>query len=103
MDYLPIGSVVELKQRKKNQQLMIIGHFPLKRKGEELGYYDYSACLYPQGLKGNITFFFNAEDVDKVIYPGLVEDKETEDYDKQLTEIIGKAEYPKLKVEIEDE
>lgn len=42
--YLPIGSVVQLKNG--NRKIMIINRFPLFRRENEIGYFDYSACLY---------------------------------------------------------
>lgn len=42
--YLPIGSVVQLKNG--NRKIMIINRFPLFRRENEVGYFDYSACLY---------------------------------------------------------
>ena len=44
-DILPIGSVVQLKNGEV--KLMIINGFPLFNKEGTIGYFDYSACIFP--------------------------------------------------------
>ena len=46
-DILPIGSVVQLKNGEV--KLMIINRFPLFNKEGTIGYFDYSACIFPIG------------------------------------------------------
>jgi len=48
MKLYPIGTIIVLKN--DPQELMITSRFPLyKNQANELGYFDYGACLYPQG------------------------------------------------------
>ena len=60
--FLPIGSVVMLKQATK--RVMIIGY---KVSNDGINIYDYSACLYPEGLLSQENILcFNHEDIDKI-------------------------------------
>ena len=76
MNYLPIGSVVTLKN--SYERLIIIG---VNQKSKENGEkYDYAACLYPYGyLDGNELFLFNNEKIKKVHFKGFFDD-EMKDY-----------------------
>lgn len=38
--------------------------------------YDYSGCLYPQGLDPNNVFYFNEENIDKVLFEGYKDEEE---------------------------
>ena len=74
--YLSIGTVVILRGAK--HPLMIIGFCSgTVDKKDEI--FDYFGCLYPVGVFSEKSyFFFNHEDIDKVIYLGYTnqEDKE---------------------------
>ncbi|MBO5373341.1 MAG: DUF4176 domain-containing protein [Lachnospiraceae bacterium] len=64
--YLPIGSVVLLKNGKK--RVMIYGR--KVRTGEEV--YDYLGCLYPEGiLNSNDVIVFNQEQIQMVYFIGF--------------------------------
>ena len=66
--YLPIGSVVILKEGTK--KIMIYGR---RQKSTESGIeYDYVACLYPEGnISQKYTFLFNEENIENVIFRGF--------------------------------
>ena len=66
--YLPIGSVVLLKDAKK--RLMIYGRKKyVKSEGKE---YDYLGCLYPQGVLDNKeVVLFNQEDIQMIYFIGF--------------------------------
>lgn len=74
---LPIGSIIYLKEG--TSKVMILNRGPLF-EGERLGakgvVYDYSGCLYPQGLNPNNVFYFNEENIDKVVFEGYKDDEE---------------------------
>lgn len=74
--YLPIGSVVRLKNRDKD--IMITGYYSVEYSND-LEIYDYSGCIYPEGLmikSGNCSF--NERDISKILFKGY----ETEEYRK---------------------
>jgi len=77
---LPIGSVVHVKGANKN--MMIIGIVVTNNDVE----YDYFAVLHPEGYVDNkLTFLFNHEDIDKVLYVGYI-NSELQLLIKQLVE-----------------
>ena len=86
--YLPIGSVVMLKEAKK--AVMIIGYLPIPNE-DQTKIYDYSASLYPEGLiSSNQNLVFNKEDIDKILFKGYVDDSEKE--------LVGKMDELKAQV-----
>ena len=94
---LPLGSVIQLKDGE--QKLMIICRLPLFNQGGTIGYFDYSACLYPLGQSSQNMFFFNAEDIDQVFFTGYKDEYEME-YQKAVDEIIGTIDYPRLQLSL---
>lgn len=85
--FLPIGSVVLLKEGKK--ELMITSYCIIPggevydkngkvdvQKGQM---FDYGACLYPEGMiKSDQMYAFNHEQIDKICFKGYVTDKQKE-------------------------
>lgn len=90
---LPLGSVVLLNGGQ--HRLMITSRFPLTEKNGILGYYEYGACLYPEGQSNQSTFFFNEEDILEVAAEGF-SDWEEEQLQKLYEEKIPKIEYPRF-------
>jgi len=71
--YLPIGSIVLLKNGKK--KVMIYGRRQ-KRVTDEHEY-DYIACLYPEGnISEDYMYLFNHEDIETVVYRGYSDAEE---------------------------
>lgn len=86
--YLPIGSVVRLSNGKKN--VMIIGFCPLANTNGQV-MYDYSGCLYPEGVfSSEYNLLFNHEQIEKVEYIGFVSPEETAFKEKLNTAIAEK-------------
>ena len=85
--YLPIGTVVMLKGGTK--RLMIIG-FCAKPIGEETKQYDYTGCLYPEGIisTDNVALF-NHDQIEK-IYNVAYTDQEEQEFKKLLKEAVSK-------------
>lgn len=74
--YLPIGTVVMLKGGSK--RAMIIG-FCAYEDNEKSKLFDYSGCLYPEGLiASNQTLLFNHDQIEKIYYIGFVDPEEKE-------------------------
>ena len=69
-EYLPIGSVILLKNAEK--RLMICGIMQVNK--EDNKEYDYTGCLYPEGiLDSQSGFMFDAENIVKVDFIGFVD------------------------------
>ena len=83
--YLPLGSIVRL--RNGDTKLMIVSRFPIFENGGEVGYFEYSSCVYPTGIDGSQFYFFNAEDI--------AEEEAQKIFDKERKNIA----YPQFKVE----
>ena len=56
-EWLPIGSVVKVRGYKRS--FMVLGRAVLNDSDSR--YYDYCACLYPDGYMGGTLFFFNQD------------------------------------------
>ena len=63
-----IGTIVTLKD--SAQEIMIIGRYPLTELNGEAGYFDYLGCLYPTGVYSNGLYYFNASDIDEIVFEG---------------------------------
>lgn len=71
--YLPIGSVVLLNGAEK--RLMICGRLQTDVSTDKQ--YDYSACLYPEGLiDSKELYMFNNEDINNVYFIGFQDEEE---------------------------
>lgn len=85
--YLPVGTVVLLKNGKK--RVMITG-FCVTPQGKDDAY-DYSGCLYPEGfLSSNQNCLFNHNQIDKVFHMGLIDEEEIK-FKEQLKSLINMA------------
>ena len=87
--YLPIGTVVLLKDAKK--RVMITG---FAAKGKETGdkMFDYMGCLYPEGvISSEQNLLFDHDQIDKIFYMGYV-DNEWKETENQLKDIVSKME-----------
>lgn len=79
-EYLPIGTVVLLKNGKK--KIMIYGRKQLNDKNE---LFDYVACLYPEGnINDDFNFLFNHEDIEEVVATGFSNEEDKEFVKKVL-------------------
>lgn len=66
--FLPIGSVVLLKDSQK--RIMIVGVKQKQADSDKV--WDYSACLYPEGiLEPNKLFLFDSEQIERLYFIGL--------------------------------
>jgi hypothetical protein len=68
--YLPIGTVVLLKNATK--PVMITGYLPISSDPLNTTMYDYSSCMFPEGiLSSDQNTAFNHEQIDRIMYMGL--------------------------------
>lgn len=103
--YLPIGTVVLLKNGKKKIMITCYGVMPkgdiMKDGEQESGkgkMFDYGGCTYPEGLiDSDNLIIFNHDKIEKICYKGY----ETEEY-KNFNEVIKKA-LPELEKQLKEE
>lgn len=87
--YLPIGTVVMLKNGKK--RVMITG-FCSVDKADKKKIYDYNGCMYPEGMiDSNQICLFNHEQIEKIYHIGL-RDNEEKEFKEKLNSILTKIE-----------
>ena len=81
--YLPIGSVVLLKE--SNKRVMIVG---LRQKQIDANkVWDYSACLFPEGiLDPDKLYLFDSEQIERLFFIGL-QDEESMAFLKKVSAI----------------
>lgn len=66
--FLPIGSVVLLKESQK--RIMIVGVKQKQSDSDKV--WDYSACLFPEGiLNPDKLFLFDTEQIERLYFVGL--------------------------------
>lgn len=84
---LPIGSIVYLHEG--TTKLMIVNRGPILPSDDgERVVYDYTGCMYPEGLDANNVFYFNHDNIDKVVFEGFKDEEEDrfqEIYDDWMT------------------
>ena len=84
--FLPAGTVVMLKGGTK--RVMIMGFCPIETNKKEM--YDYSGCLYPEGLLSSDQIcLFNHDQIEKIYHLGLEEDEEEKEFKKQLNILVA--------------
>ena len=88
--FLPIGTVLMLKDSDK--RLMIIGFLPIVNVDNKEITYDYSGCMFPEGvIDSNKSYVFNHEQIDKIYSYGLV-DGEQKAFMEYLVENVNNDE-----------
>ena len=71
--YLPIGSVIKLKNN--NKSIMITGYYSVEY-AKDLEIYDYSGCAYPEGVMiKSSCCSFNQSDIKEVLFEGYKTDE----------------------------
>lgn len=81
--FLPIGTVVLLKNATK--EIMITGYLTVPNDNQDK-VYDYSACLYPEGIiTSEQTAVFNHDQIDQIISIGY-ENEECKNFIKKVKE-----------------
>lgn len=72
-EYLPIGSVVLLKNG--NKRIMIYGRKQIQAETQKE--WDYIACLYPEGnINEKYMYLFNHKDIGRVFFLGFQDEEE---------------------------
>ena len=84
--YLPIGTVVLLKNAKK--RMMITGFVPVINKEGKDVKYDYCGVVYPEGMVSmKQILVFNHKQIYKVYHMGLAKDEEEKNFKSKLVEL----------------
>nr|WP_278250512.1 DUF4176 domain-containing protein [Enterococcus hirae] len=97
---MPIGSVV--KTKKGNVKLMIVGRAQLYNNEGTIGYFDYSALIYPEGITSQQEFaFFNHEDIQEIYFEGYRDEVEKK-FAERYEDNIKNTSYPKLTLNYEE-
>lgn len=85
--FLPIGTVCLLKGGKK--KVMITGYLPIPNEQKDV-MYDYSACIFPEGiLSSEQTAVFNHDQIQEICYMGFNND-EFLNFNNKITEALKK-------------
>ena len=97
--FLPIGTVVMLEGGKK--RVMITGFLTSSNNDKNI-VYDYSGCLYPEGiLSSEQTLVFNHDKIKEVHFIGFM-DNEEKKFKEKLEQLILKSDKEKeLEGEVE--
>lgn len=86
-EYLPIGTVCILKGGTK--KVMIIGFCSIPKE-DSSKIFDYSGCLYPEGLiSSNQICLFNNDQIEKIYHKGF-DSQEDLDFKDKLENIMEK-------------
>lgn len=72
-EFLPLGSIVIV--RGSTKKIMVISRGLVLAQDEGMRYYDYGACLYPEGLMGDTLVYFNHEGIQRVVHEGYADDE----------------------------
>lgn len=91
-EYLPIGSVVLLKDAQK--KIMITGYTPIDMETKNK-IYEYLGCVFPEGIiKSDENILFDTKDIDKIFFKGFV-NEEQENFITEVKEILENEEKKK--------
>lgn len=84
--YLPIGSVVILKDNPRTLMITTYLVFPTSKDAEPK-MYDYGACYFPEGIiESNHAIAFNHSSIKEVVHLGLENEEQ-----KKLNDILIKS------------
>ena len=75
--FLPIGTVVLLKEGTKKVMITSFMIFTSGENGEEKKMFDYGACPFPEGIiDSSYAVGFNHDQIDQIVHLGLVDEDE---------------------------
>lgn len=73
--FLPLGSLIIVKGSTK--KLMIISRAIATIVEDKTIYFEYGACLYPEGLIGDKLIYFNHEDIMQIVHEGFINEEDS--------------------------
>lgn len=83
--FLPIGTIVILKGSEK--KMMIVSRLVITSIEEEVVYFEYGACAYPEGMVGDTVRYFNSDEIVHVVHHGFA-DGEDVALQERLIEVL---------------
>lgn len=83
-EFLPIGSVVILNGGTK--KIMITGYYSKAKDSDKV--YDYSGCIFPEGIMENVYCLFDENQIEKIFYEGY-KGEEYKDYSNKVRSILA--------------
>ena len=87
-NFLPIGSIVALKNLKKKVMVTCIY---VKDPDNDKLIYDYCGCMYPEGaVINNKNILFNGSDISEVVFMGYT-DIDFQEYNNEIEDKIRKT------------
>lgn len=102
--FLPLGSIVVIKGGVK--KFMIVARGLGVNVGEKSSYFDYGACMYPEGMMDDKMMYFQHEDITKTVFEGFSDEDDrlmVDDINEALSKTdMEKADVKKLQEELAD-
>ncbi|MDR2108399.1 MAG: DUF4176 domain-containing protein, partial [Coriobacteriales bacterium] len=76
-NFVSLGSICTVQGSEK--KLMVVARGLVVRQDDgKQRYYDYGACLYPEGLIGEVMLYFNHDSIAEVVFQGFIDQSEEE-------------------------
>ena len=71
VDFLPLGSVVYLKDGTK--KVLIIARGLIAKNGDGVVFFDYGGVMFPEGLQDDKMAYFQHDAISKVVFRGFTD------------------------------
>ena len=87
--FLPLGTVCMLKNG--THPVMIIGYVPIPTNNNQTEMYDYTACMYPEGLLSTEQMLvFNHDQINNIIDMGF-ENQDSIDFRNKVKTLLNET------------
>ena len=80
INFLPLGSVVYLKEGTK--KVLIIARGLIAKNGDGVVFFDYGGVPYPEGLQDDKMAYFQHDSINKVVFEGFKDSDDEATVDK---------------------
>lgn len=92
IDYLPLGSVVYLKEGTK--KVLVVARGLITKNGDDVIFFDYGGVPYPEGVHDDQMAYFQHDGISKVVFKGYTDFDDEATVDK-INEYVKN--HPKIK------
>lgn len=89
LNWLPIGSVVQL--REQNREILIISRGFVVPNKEEFTYFDYCGIDANDVIQNSLTYLFNTDNVDHVVFHGWESPKQKQLEKRFFVNVVSKG------------